>query len=186
MRAPRGWLGTLFLPLGPQSPPDPAFAPSRNLLLRLLLPGLGLLGGVGVLLAAALLSYGAACPPYLPGVAARCTSSLGYYVLILVGVLASLLAAWQATYQMRKGRARGLLLVSALCSVTTPIGLWELTYGSSSLSPLPPLTSSAAWEGWLILALGGLIWGLYVIAELTVASQVRHFREERRHALGLP
>ncbi len=186
MRAPVGLLGTLLLPLGPQPPPDPTFAPSRNLLIRLLLPGLGLLGGVGVLLAAAFLSFGAACPPSLPGAAARCTSSLGYYVLILVGVLASLVAAWQATYQMRKGRARGLLAVSALCSITTPVGLWELTYGSSSLAPLPSLTSSAAWEGWLILALGGLFWGLYVIAEMTVATQVRHLREERRHALGLP
>ncbi len=186
MTALGGLLRSLFLPIGPTPPPDPAFAPSRNLLLKLLLPGLGLLGGVGVLLAAAFLSYGAACPPSLPGVAARCTGSLGYYLLILVGVLASLVAAWQATYQMRRGRARGLLVVSALCSITTPIGIWELTYGSSSLSPLPPLTSSAAWEGWLILALGGLFWGLYVIAELLAATQVRHFREERRRALGLP
>jgi hypothetical protein len=186
MRAPAGLLGTLFLPLGPQPPPDPAFAPSRNLLVRLLLPGLGLLGGVGVLLAAIFLSYGAACPPMLPGAASRCTSSLGYYLLMLVGVLASLLAAWQATYQIRRGRARGLLAVSALCSITTPLGLWELTYGSSSLSRLPPLTSSGAWVGWLVLALGALFWGLYVIAEMAVAAQVRDLRAQRRRALGLP
>ena len=185
MRVPRGLARSLFLPIGPAPSGPSPYGSAGNLLVRLVLPGIGLLPGFAALLGVVFAVSGTSCPTFFGRAMPACTRSLALYLLILAGVIASFMIAWRATFQHRWSRALALLTLSGVASLAVPVGFFELVYGSSGVNPLPPLTSSSAWEGWLVLALASLFWGLYLIAEVSAATRVRNAREERRHTLGL-